>query len=94
MNPENIIGIIAGVCTTAAAIPQLVKSIKTKEVTGVSPFMFIVLIVGLSLWTAYGIMRKDFPLIVTNGISVLLNSTVLVLFFVYKGKGGEEEQSL
>lgn len=88
MTPESLLGILAGVCTTAAALPQLIKSLRTREVKGISPAMFMVLILGLSLWTVYGFIRGDIPLWVTNGISVLLNSSVLFLYYWYKkGKG-------
>lgn len=84
LETESIIGIAAGACTTVAAVPQLVKSLKTKQVEDVSPGMFLVLIIGLSLWTAYGIMRNDLPIMITNGISVLLNGAVLILYFKYR----------
>ncbi len=87
--PESIIGIAAGVCTTVSALPQLIKALKTKQVEGLSPVMFSILLVGLSLWVAYGFLRNDLPIIITNGTSVLLNGVVLVLYFMYREKTGK-----
>lgn len=84
MNVYSILGIIAGICTSAAALPQLIKAFKTKKTTALSPTMFAVLIVGFALWIAYGALKSDWPIIITNGISLLLNGAVLVLFFVHR----------
>lgn len=79
----TILGLAAGVCTTAAVVPQLIKAWKTKEVGDVSPGMFFVLITGLVLWTIYGIIRNDLPIILTNGVALVLNSLMLYLLFKY-----------
>ncbi|WP_229793759.1 SemiSWEET family sugar transporter [Salinimicrobium marinum] len=77
-----ILGLVAGICTTAAVIPQLWKAWKTKKVTDVSPGMFFVLITGLALWTVYGLLQSDWPIIITNGLALCLNS--LMLYFLFK----------
>ncbi len=79
MDCEQIIGILAGILTTVAVIPQIVKSIQTRNVNDVSPVMFLILCIGVGLWTCYGILKKDFPIIITNAISLLLNSIMLYL---------------
>lgn len=81
---EEIIGILAGVFTTVAAVPQIFRAWKTKKVDDVSPKMFLVLTIGVLLWTLYGIMKQDAPIIITNGISTLLNITMLVLILKFK----------
>ena len=78
------IGIMAGIFTTIAAIPQIVRTIKNKGVKDVSPFMFIILIIGVSLWTWYGFLKHDLPIIITNGISTLFNAIMLLLIIKYR----------
>jgi MtN3 and saliva related transmembrane protein len=80
----QVLGLVAGIFTTAAAVPQLIKAWKSKKVEDVSPLMFSILILGVSMWTLYGVLKADLPIILTNGISVLLNSTMLVLIFKYR----------
>ena len=80
----QILGLIAGICTSSSVIPQLVKSIKTKKAGDVSWFMFIVMMTGNLLWTYYGIVKSDLPIIATNILSVLLDIAMLVLKFKYK----------
>lgn len=86
MELEEIIGTLAGIFTKGAAVPQIVKAWRTKKVNDVSPYMFFVLIMGVSLWTLYGILLKDVPIIITNGISTCLNATMLLLIVKYKRK--------
>ncbi|HAI42797.1 MAG TPA: hypothetical protein DCM40_34170 [Maribacter sp.] len=81
---EEIIGIFAGVFTTIAAVPQIYRAWKIKKVDDVSPKMFFILILGVLLWTAYGVMKQDAPIIITNGISTLLNITMFILIFKYR----------
>lgn len=80
----NIIGLLAGIFTTAAVVPQIWKAYKTKKVKDVSPGMFIVLLVGLLLWVIYGVMQNDLPIIATNGLALALNGFMLFLMLRYK----------
>lgn len=87
MQTEQIIGISAGVLTGTSMLPQLVKLIKEKKADGISPVMLVILISGLTLWTLYGVMRNDWPIIVTNAFSWLVNVILLVLRQFYKKSG-------
>ncbi|MBC7000877.1 SemiSWEET transporter [Cytophaga sp. FL35] len=84
MQVTEIIGILAGVFTTIAALPQIITAIRNRACKDVSPIMFIILIIGVGLWTIYGIMKEDWPIIVTNGISTILNGSMLFLIFKFK----------
>lgn len=83
-NWEEIIGLIAGVCTTVAVIPQIRKAWKTKKVNDVSPGMFAILMLGVGLWVVYGITQNDIPIIAANGVSLGLNSFMLYLMLRYR----------
>lgn len=80
----EIIGFAAGILTTLAVVPQLLKSWKTKKVVDISPFMFLCILGGVGLWVIYGILKMDYPIIFTNGLSFLLNLGMLVLFLRYR----------
>lgn len=86
MDTITLIGIVAGICTTIAVVPQIVRTWKTKKVMDVSIAMFIVLIAGVGLWTLYGILKTDWPIIITNGISVMLNLCMLYFIITYSEK--------
>jgi MtN3 and saliva related transmembrane protein len=74
-----IIGIIAGILTSASMMPQVIKTIKTKKAEHVSALMLIILIGGVILWIVYGSLKKDLPIIFTNSFSLLINLTMLYL---------------
>lgn len=80
----NVIGALAGVLTTIAIIPQIVKALKTKQVDDISPLFLSILIIGLGLWVLYGLLIVDIPIILTNGVSFILNSIMLILYYSTK----------
>jgi MtN3 and saliva related transmembrane protein len=84
--PISYIGIAAGIFTGVSMLPQLVKIIKEKNAEGVSPVMLTVLIIGLALWVWYGARREDWPIIITNAFSLVVNTAILVLKAVYRGR--------
>ncbi|MCM4155528.1 SemiSWEET transporter [Gramella sp. AN32] len=84
MNWEVVLGIVAGICTTVAVIPQIIKAWKSKKVKDVSPGMFIILMIGVALWVVYGVVKNDIPIIATNGVSLALNSVMFYLMMKYK----------
>jgi MtN3 and saliva related transmembrane protein len=80
---QNTIGLIAGILTAAASLPQLIKIIKEKKPTDLSAFMLIILIAGFCMWIWYGIEKDDLPILLTNAFSLIVNSSILGLKFYY-----------
>ena len=84
MQSEQVIGIIAGVCTGVSLLPQLIKIKKEKSSDGMSTGMLVILLVGLSGWIVYGVMREDYPVIITNAFSLTVNCWIMILSAKYK----------
>ncbi|WP_373055771.1 SemiSWEET family sugar transporter [Zunongwangia sp. H14] len=82
----DVLGIVAGICTTVSVIPQIKKAWKTKKVEDVSPLMFGILLLGVFLWVVYGFTQNDLPIIATNGASLALNGLMLYLMVRYRKK--------
>lgn len=82
--PSNIIGIGAGVLTGISMLPQLVKIIREKDAESVSLPMLLILCSGLAVWVWYGVLKSDWPIIVTNGFSFLVNATIVNLKLYYR----------
>ena len=78
------VGIGAGVCTAISMLPQLAKIIKTKKSDDISFTTVGVLLAGIAAWIWYGILKKDYPIIVTNSFSLLVNIFVLIFSAMYK----------
>jgi len=84
MNWITIIGFLAATGTTISLLPQAIKIIKTKHAKDISLGMYLILTTGIFLWLVYGILIKDLPLIVANGISLLFSVTTLILKLIHK----------
>lgn len=84
---ETLIGILAGILTSVAMIPQLIKVLWKKEVADLSWIMISVLLSGVSLWVYYGVLKEEWPIIISNAFSVLVNAVLLVCFFIYRKNG-------
>ena len=82
MNLIDVLGFSAGICVTLSVIPQILKVWKRKKVKDISLLTFSVLTFGIALWVIYGILKNDIPIIVTNLISLLLNS-IMIYFIIY-----------
>lgn len=80
----QIIGVMAGLCTSSATIPQIVKTLKTREAKDVSLIMFLVLMLGNVLWIYYGITKSDSPIIATSCLALALNIAMFGLALKYK----------
>lgn len=79
MTLNTFIGSMAAVCTTLAFVPQVLKSWRTRDLSGISLPMYTIFTVGVLLWLVYGILIQDWPVIVANAITALLASAVLFL---------------
>jgi MtN3 and saliva related transmembrane protein len=83
MNWEQIIGLAAGILTSASLIPQVIKTIKQKKADDISLKTLLVLLAGQILWVVYGILKSDMPIIATNSFSILVDVTMVVLRIKY-----------
>jgi len=81
-----VIGIFATFFSMWSTVPQIKKSLRTKKTDDVSKWLIISLIVGLSLWVLYGIVKGDIVIAVANAIGVTLNLILLFLKLKYNSK--------
>lgn len=87
----EIIGLIAAVLTTAAFLPQVYKTWKTKDVSALSLPMLILFFTGIVLWLMYGIYIKSLSMIIANSITIV--SSLLLLYFkiTYENKDNDSQ---
>ncbi|HSH87271.1 MAG: SemiSWEET transporter [Methylophilus sp.] len=76
---NTCIGSIAAVCTTVAFVPQVIKSWRTRDLSGISLPMYTIFTLGVVLWLVYGILIRDWPVIIANAVTALLAGLVLLL---------------
>ena len=79
MTPEDALGFIAGILTTAAFLPQALLAWKTRDLRGVSLPMYVIFTTGVALWLVYGILTASLPVIAANAITLPTALLILVL---------------
>ena len=87
---SKYIGIVAGILTSVSLLPQLIKIIKEKKAENISVPMLLILLFGLAGWAWYGILKKDYPIIITNGFSFIINSIIIGFSLKYKKRDGAQ----
>ena len=73
------LGYVGATLTTLSFLPQAIKTIRTRDTRGISLGMYAVFTVGVAFWLGYGIVLHSWPMIVSNIVTFVLSSTILVL---------------
>ena len=84
IDQNEIIGLIAAVCTTFAFIPQVIKVWKTKQTKDLSLRMYSIMFIGILLWLVYGILIDSLSIILANVVTATLVGMILV--YIIQGK--------
>lgn len=84
MDAGNLLGMIAGTLTTAAFVPQVVKTWRTRSTHDISLGMFALFSSGLVLWLVYGVVIGSLPIVVSNIVTLALALTILYFKLRYK----------
>ena len=74
----DIYGYVAAILTTAAFLPQLIKTLKTKKADDVSLTTLIMFITGVLSWIIYGYEISSLPILLANLITLILNFFILI----------------
>ncbi len=84
MDMTDGLGLLAGALTTASFVPQVTKIWRSKSAEDVSLKMFVAFCIGVGLWLTYGVIKKDWAIMLTNGVTLLLGLAILVMKIRYK----------
>lgn len=80
----TLIGLFAATCTTAAYIPQALKTLKTKKTQDISFWTYLVLVIGVFGWLVYGILLKNLPIILANSLTLIFTGWIFALKIRYQ----------
>lgn len=87
MDTAQLIGLVAGTLTTLAFLPQVWHVWRTRQTRGLSLTWLLSFSLGLALWLTYGLLSDDLPVILANGITLLLCLVLVVLKLTTRGSG-------
>jgi len=77
------LGIVAGVLTTIAFVPQVLRILRTRSAHDVSWLLFGILSLASALWLWYGVRLNSLPLMATNVITLVLQLWIFALKWRY-----------
>jgi MtN3 and saliva related transmembrane protein len=84
MNYIDIIGFIAAFATTFSFLPQAIKTIQTKDTSGISLYMYALFTGGTLFWLMYGILSNSLPVAIANFVTLIFSCIILFYKIRYK----------
>lgn len=89
---SEVVGFVAGLGTTFAALPDLIGMLKRKSSKGMNPRMAAIMGAFQILWVYYGLLILSRPVILWNIIAVLTNFLVVGAYVYFARKESQSEQ--
>ena len=80
----EFIGYVAACLTTLSFVPQAWHTFSTRDVRGISLGMYSAFTVGIALWLVYGLLLGAWPIVLANGITLVLAVAILVMKLRFK----------
>jgi len=80
----DFIGYVAACLTTLSFVPQAWHTFSTRDVRGISLGMYSAFTIGIALWLVYGLLLGAWPIVVANGITLVLAVAILVMKLRFK----------
>ncbi|MFM9911181.1 MAG: SemiSWEET transporter [Chitinophagaceae bacterium] len=84
MGTVTLLGFAAALLTTASFLPQAIKTIHTKDTSGISLFMYSLFTIGTLLWFLFGLFSNNMPIVVANTVTLLFATIILIYKIKYK----------
>ncbi|MDH4193200.1 MAG: SemiSWEET family transporter [Nitrospirota bacterium] len=81
---SEVVGFVAGLGTTFAALPDLIGMLKRRSSKGMNPRMAAIMGVFQILWVYYGLLILSRPVILWNIIAVVTNFISVGAYFYYR----------
>ena len=78
------LGFFAGTLTVGSFLPQVLRTWRTRQTRDLSLAMFTLLVTSGTLWAFYGVLRRDWPVVITNAGMVALNGALVVAKLRYR----------
>ncbi|MGL5836952.1 MAG: SemiSWEET family sugar transporter [Sphingorhabdus sp.] len=90
----TVIGSMAAILSVISFTPQAWRIIRTRETKGLSIPTYAITALGFSLWSTYGILKGDWPIIVPNLLCLILVLFILMMLILPPKKRDEIADTL
>lgn len=84
LTSSDVVGFLAGVCTTACFLPQVVQTWRTRTTRDISLGMYLLLTTGTILWLVHGVQVGSKPVMAANAVTLGLVFFMLYMKLRYK----------
>lgn len=78
MDIALLVGYLASLCSVISFVPQVWKVVRTGDTAAISGRMYTLTVIGFALWSAFGILKTEWPIILTNSICFCLSGYILM----------------
>ena len=79
MTPTDLLGAIAAALTTLAFLPQAILVLRTRDTAAISLTMYVLFLIGVAAWFAYGLLLGAWPVILANAVTFVLASLIFAV---------------
>jgi MtN3 and saliva related transmembrane protein len=80
---EVLVSAVAATLTTAAFVPQALHIIRYKDTRAISLHMYVAFATGVLLWMVFGLLICNWPIIVSNAITLGLALAIIAMKLKY-----------
>jgi MtN3 and saliva related transmembrane protein len=79
MQPVDFVGSFAAFFSTVSFVPQVWKTLKTRDTQSISLLMYSLFLIGVLAWLTWALMLSQWPAVAANTITALLAAIVFTL---------------
>jgi MtN3 and saliva related transmembrane protein len=79
MNQVEWLGVVAGVLTTVAFVPQVLRTHRSRSARDFSAPMLLLFTTGVAMWLAYGLLIGSQGIILANAATFMLTAYILAM---------------
>lgn len=79
---STIVGVLAAAASVVSFAPQAWKVIKTRKTEELATMMWVLNVIGFSLWIVYGVQRGLWPVIIPNILCLAFALFILIMKLV------------
>jgi MtN3 and saliva related transmembrane protein len=79
MDQVEWLGMVAGVLTTLAFVPQVLRTHRSRSARDFSTPMLLLFTTGVALWLVYGLLIGSQGIILANAATMMLTAYILAM---------------
>ena len=85
----SVLGAVGTLLVVATGIPQLLSAARARSLVGLSFWTFGLYTISGIVWVAYGVVRSDVAIYLTNIFVTINGLTISCMILVRRSKAGE-----